>query len=134
MPELGIYACNSQRRLDKMGKRDDVMADDPEKTADASTSSFDLDDKDEALRLVGLERTETFTEEQYRKVRWKLVGISTRLLSHCMPSAQSDSLGPGDSAAVSGGLLFAVPVRILRRALSPSLTVHSDKNVLNYAR
>ena len=30
-------------------------------------------DKDEALRLVGLERTAVFTEEYYRKLRRKLV-------------------------------------------------------------
>ncbi|GJE84700.1 MFS general substrate transporter [Phanerochaete sordida] len=55
-----------------MEKHDSPVLDDPEKTVDASTSSFDLEDKDEALRLVGLERAETFTEEQYRRVRWKL--------------------------------------------------------------
>lgn len=46
---------------------------DPEKTIVDSTSSFDLNDKDEALKLVGLERAESFTEEQYRRVRQKLV-------------------------------------------------------------
>lgn len=46
---------------------------DPEKNL--STPSFDLDDKDEALRLVGLERAETFTNEQYLKVRRKLVSL-----------------------------------------------------------
>ena len=63
----------------EMEKRDDVVVvDDPEKTLDASeAASLDLDDKDEALRLVGLERAEVFTEEQYRKVRWKLVGCTT---------------------------------------------------------
>lgn len=50
-----------------------VDSPDPEKSREASTASFDLDDKDEALRLVGLERVETFTEEDYRRVRRKLV-------------------------------------------------------------
>ena len=46
---------------------------DPEKTIVDSSSSLYLTDKDEALQLVGLERAETFTEEQYRRVRRKLV-------------------------------------------------------------
>ena len=45
-----------------------------EKNADASfTESLSLGDKDEALKLVGLERVGSFTEEQYRRVRLKLV-------------------------------------------------------------
>lgn len=48
---------------------------DPEKTIVDSTSSFDLNDKDEALKLVGLERAESFTEEQYLRVRQKLVCV-----------------------------------------------------------
>ena len=34
--------------------------------------SGDLDDKDEALKLVGLERADVFTDEDYRRVRRKL--------------------------------------------------------------
>jgi MFS transporter, ACS family, allantoate permease len=56
-----------------MEKRESILGNDPEKMKDASTSSFDLSEKDEALRLVGLERSETFTQEQYLKVRRKLV-------------------------------------------------------------
>lgn len=33
----------------------------------------DLEDKDEALKLVGLERTQVFSDEQYRKLRRKFV-------------------------------------------------------------
>ncbi|GJE97737.1 MFS general substrate transporter [Phanerochaete sordida] len=55
-----------------MDKRDDTVVDDPEKTVDPSASSIDFGDKDEALKLVGLERVEIFTEAQYRRVRWKL--------------------------------------------------------------
>lgn len=60
-----------------MAKIDSTLPElgDPEKTREPSTSSFDLDDKDEALRLVGLERAETFTREEYLKVRRKLVRI-----------------------------------------------------------
>ncbi len=36
-------------------------------------SEVDLRDKDEALRLVGLERTAQFTEEYYARLRRKLV-------------------------------------------------------------
>ena len=97
----------------EMEKRDDVVVvDDPEKTPDVSeAASLDLDGKDEALRLVGLERTEIFTEEQYRKVRWKLVS-RTRCLSflseiNCFASPP----GLGYCAAVSSSLLLTVPVR-----------------------
>ena len=60
-----------------MDKRDSTGTDlpDPEKTIVDSTSSFDLNDKDEALQLVGLERAESFTEEQFRSVRRKLVSL-----------------------------------------------------------
>lgn len=36
-------------------------------------SAPDFRDKDEALRLVGLERTAVFSEEYYRKLKRKLV-------------------------------------------------------------
>ena len=35
----------------------------------------DISDKDEALNLVGLERTRSFTEEEYKRVRRKLVSV-----------------------------------------------------------
>lgn len=60
-----------------MEKRDAVVVEDPEKAKEESTSSFELGDRDEALRLVGLERTEAFTPEQYLRVRRKLVGTYT---------------------------------------------------------
>ena len=56
-----------------MEKRNSAMAEDQEKTREESTSSFELNDRDEALRLVGLERAETFTQDQYLRVRRKLV-------------------------------------------------------------
>ncbi|KIP10651.1 hypothetical protein PHLGIDRAFT_208266 [Phlebiopsis gigantea 11061_1 CR5-6] len=57
-----------------MEKRQSTEAElvDPEKTIVDSSSSLYLTDKDGALQLVGLERAETFTEEQYRRVRRKL--------------------------------------------------------------
>ncbi len=51
--------------------------------ADESTmqiSALDIEDKDEALKLVGLERTAGIDEERFLKVRRKLVSCS-RLLS-----------------------------------------------------
>ena len=53
---------------------------DPEKTREPSASSFDLDDKDEALRLVGLERVESITPEEYLKLRRKLVSLHDTLV------------------------------------------------------
>ena len=47
-----------------------------EKIAVDEISVDDLDYRDEALRLVGMERKIQFTEEQYAKVRRKLVGRS----------------------------------------------------------
>ena len=43
--------------------------------ADAD-SDLDFRDKDEALRLVGLERTAVFSEEYYTKLKRKLVSAS----------------------------------------------------------
>lgn len=45
--------------------------------------AIDFGDKDEALRLVGLERTAVFTEEYYARVRRKLAScilVSTSFL------------------------------------------------------
>ncbi len=47
------------------------------------TSASDLGDKDEALKLVGLERTGGISEELSRKVRWKLVSYRIYLRSIC---------------------------------------------------
>lgn len=61
---------------------------DSEKTREPSISSFDLNDKDEALRLVGLERAETFTQEEYLRVRRKLVSLRrSPPLRFAIPSA-----------------------------------------------
>ena len=49
---------------------------DPAKEGDDFIPPLDLKDKDEALRLVGLERTEKFTPEQYLAVRKKMVSFS----------------------------------------------------------
>ena len=94
-----------------MDKVDHPLPDlaDPEKTRDPSTSSFDLTDKDEALRLVGLERTESFTKEEYLAVRRKLVrfkgdGIHFQRLD-------DPSLGLDHSAVVPSRVLLPIPVR-----------------------
>ncbi len=44
-----------------------------------SSVDIDLNDKDEALKLVGLERTGTISEERSLQVRRKLVSRSTSL-------------------------------------------------------
>lgn len=41
--------------------------------SDVESSDIDFRDKDEALRLVGLEKAATFTEREYTRVRRKLV-------------------------------------------------------------
>ncbi|KAI0663023.1 hypothetical protein C8Q70DRAFT_955394 [Cubamyces menziesii] len=40
--------------------------------SDVESSEIDFRDKDEALRLVGLEKAATFTEGEYTRVRRKL--------------------------------------------------------------
>lgn len=55
------------------GSIDEKIIDVDEKVAVDDISVDDLDYKDEALRLVGMERTVQYTEEQYVNVRRKLV-------------------------------------------------------------
>ena len=54
--------------------------------AEKADSSYDtitsIEDKDEALRLVGLERAEVFSEEAYRQVRRKLVSTTVEYLAY----------------------------------------------------
>jgi len=44
-----------------------------EKGSHSETTSFDVKDGDEALHLVGIQRSAEFTEEYNRKLRRKLV-------------------------------------------------------------
>lgn len=80
-----------------------------EKNADASfTESLSLGDKDEALKLVGLERVGSFTEEQYRRVRLKLVRLNLSVFgSTCLSYRR---IGPSHTPALCGGLLLAISV------------------------
>ena len=55
-----------------------------EKSASDDISVDDLDYKDEALRLVGMERKMQFSDEQYSRVRRKLV--SRTWISHALRS------------------------------------------------
>ena len=56
-----------------MSQASDTKEKVPETVLVADTESdLDLRDKDEALRLVGLERTAEFSDEYYAKVRRKL--------------------------------------------------------------
>lgn len=93
---------------------------DPEKTIVDSTSSFDLNDKDEALKLVGLERAESFTEEQYLRVRQKLVCVFSTTTT-----ADTDFkrcvAGLGDPTIMSSCILFAILV-----SAHPAARVHDS--------
>ena len=44
-------------------------------TVTEAESDLDFGDKDEALKLVGLERSAVFSEEYYSKLRRKLVSV-----------------------------------------------------------
>ena len=72
-----------------------------EKVEASSTNSVELADADEALELVGVRRTAQFSEEEYAKLRKKLVGhicdtifgtISSRVTGLDHPSAMRCSL------------------------------------------
>lgn len=106
---------------------------DPEKR-DPSTASFDLNDKDEALRLVGLERAETFTEEQYMKVRRKLVSLIDVII--CDTSFKTYLIRIG--LFLRCAKLYTAPSicmsAICRCQRCVCSRFCSDKNVLNYAR
>ena len=101
---------------------------DPEKSRDSSSGCVDIGDKDEALRLVGLERMETFTEEQYLRVRRKLVN-STHHPHAPIHGSLSYLTGLGDTSALSGSLLFPVPVRLLHHELKyrPNWSDHLEE-------
>lgn len=90
---------------------------DPEKTE--STASLDIDDRDEALKVVGLERAETFTEEQYRKVRWKLVRRRCRTNAHTSINWLLPCPGFGYNSPLPGGVLFAISVRMRLQCTVP---------------
>jgi MFS transporter, ACS family, allantoate permease len=61
---------------DKKSRTSDVPDEDlQEKFGELTISSYDSQNGDEALKLVGKERTAQFTEEEYSKLRTKLVGL-----------------------------------------------------------
>lgn len=59
--------------MSKTGSVHNGSVEEAEKGSITVTTITDLGDKDEALKLVGLERVEVVSEERYRKVRRKLV-------------------------------------------------------------
>ena len=71
-PLTGVLSDHSQSQYYDEKKSIDVE----EKSANDDISVDDLDYKDEALRLVGMERKTHFSEEQYSRVRRKLVSQS----------------------------------------------------------
>ena len=73
--------------------------------------TFDLDEKNEALQLVGLERVQQFSPEEYRQARKKLVSIDATCVATVL--ADRPSTGPAYTSIMFGHLWFAVPVRSL---------------------
>ena len=69
-------------------------------------SVIDSVEGDEALKLVGRERTAQFSEEYNRKLRRKLVSEQ-----YCDRHHDVDGLsGPAHSANLCGGVLHSIPV------------------------
>lgn len=73
-------------------------------------SSVNFKEGDEALRLIGVERTAQFSEEYNRKLRRKLVRIrSLRPLRDCL---YRNFKGLDDSTAERGSVFYTVLVRL----------------------
>lgn len=99
-------------------------------------SSYDtitgIEDKDEALRLVGLERTEVFSEEAYRQVRRKLVSTTLEHSAdyYADDLKRTELFRPSALRSTSHNICewakFTSAVSVSK--------VSRDKNVLNYAR
>ena len=85
-----------------------------EKSAGDDISVDDLDYKDEALRLVGMERKTQFSDEQYSRVRRKLVSPLWMLcaLPPDLLPLLSVPVGQGHSAIMHLCVLHAVPVSL----------------------
>lgn len=99
-------------------------------------SDIDFRDKDEALRLVGLEKASSFTEEEYNRIRRKLV---RRLARRRVTLTWTDlsSTGLCHSTAVRGRVLHSVSVRLITGhvpAIQAAQVPDSDKTALGYAR
>lgn len=99
-------------------------------------SDIDFRDKDEALRLVGLEKASSFTEEEYNRIRRKLV---RRLARRRVTLTWTDlsSTGLCHSAAVRSRVLHSVSVRLITGRVSAIQSAQgpdSDKTALGYAR
>ena len=81
---------------------------DPEKsTAEFSVDAIDDSDKDEALKLVGLERRIVYTEEQYNAVRKKLVRTT---LLFCLKIILPKFAGSSNFTAVHGYVRLSISV------------------------
>lgn len=103
-----------------MSKR--ASSEEVEKTGEVSIiESLSLDDKDEALQLVGLERAGSISEEQFRRVRWKLVRTQQLARRCIMPTVFCS--GSDYSTTLCNRLLFTIPVRQIVNHLFGSLTV-----------
>lgn len=116
--------CNMTKR---------ASSEEVEKTGEVSiTESLSLDDKDEALQLVGLERAGSISEEQFRRVRWKLVRTQQFAQRCLMPTL----FYPGSDypTTLCDCLLLTIPVRPKIPSLPIVDSLARDKNVLNYAR
>lgn len=94
-------------------------------------ASINIDEGDEALRLIGMERTAQFSEEYNRKLRRKLVCPSRH------PRVLISQIFEGlvDSATMRRSVLHTVFVRLRSNPQIGSLMlIQRDKTSLNYAR
>lgn len=97
------------------GSSRDIIEDlEEKKGVEVDVIEVDLRDRDEALKLVGLERTAEFSEEYYKKLRRKLV-CQTSL--GYVEQGFTRSTGYGHSPTLCSCILHAVPVRMLLESL-----------------
>ena len=85
-----------------------------EKKGDITSITIaDINDGDEALKLVGLERTIQIDDEAYRRVRRKLVRCLDPSLRPVLITSRT--LGHGHTSALCCGVLHTVSVRPFAR-------------------
>ncbi|KAG6900917.1 hypothetical protein C0993_004354 [Termitomyces sp. T159_Od127] len=96
-------------------------------------SSFDIQEGDEALKLIGTERTVQFSEEYNRKLRRKLVRMC---FGHSTIDPSATYIGSANPAIMCSSVFHPVPVRpVVPEANADQLIIMigRDKTSLNYA-
>lgn len=123
-----------RKSLDSEEKR--PSRDEEKDEATITVSSADSANEDEALKLVGRERTTKFSEEYNRKLRNKLVRRLTSNRSQGpIVELPVRVVGSHDLTAMCGCVLYSVLVGCITSDLGARVDLRCrDKTSLNYAR